>query len=49
MGNNENSGRRVGEKRKGRYDPSAKTSSKVVSGDFLSFWEGWVSSWYISH
>ena len=47
-GNNENSGRRVGEKRKGRYDPSAKTSSKAVSGYFLSFREGWVSSWYIS-
>ena len=47
-GNNENSGRKVGEKGKGRDDPSAKTSSKAVSGDFLSFREGWVSSWYIS-
>ena len=46
--NNENSGRRVGEKGKGRDDSSVKTSSKTVSGRFLSFWEGWVSSWYIS-
>ena len=39
--NNENSGRRVGEKGKGRDDSSVKTSSKVVSGDFLSFRERW--------
>ena len=39
-GNNENSGRRVGEKGKGRDDPSVKTSSKVVSWDFLSFRDG---------
>ena len=38
--NNENSGRRVGEKGKGGDDPSVKTSSKGVSGDFLSFREG---------
>ena len=36
-GDNENSGRKVGEKGKGRDGSSVKTSSKTVSGRFFSF------------